>query len=116
MPSVEERGGGSQPSMSSISTARRPGSLLTAASHEGVVHDRVPVDQNVAERHKPRQIGDQGGAAGIDPRQLGQRLADDLELPLDDKADEVVSRVLREPSAVDEALSQVRCVQGTPEV
>jgi len=70
------------------------------------------VDQDVSEGDQPRQVDDSRREVGIDPRTLVQRLADDLELTLDGRSDQVVGLVLREAPAIDEPQDQVGRVQG----
>ena len=76
---------------------------LDHTPHQFIVYGGVAVDEHVAKGDDARQLGDRGGKDRVHLSQPGQSLANDLELPLDRRAEQLVGKVGRWISAPGKA-------------
>lgn len=60
------------------------------APDDAMVDVGIAVDQHVAEGDDARELGDRCSGDGVDAAQRGERFADDLELPLDGAAQQII--------------------------
>ena len=83
--------------------------------NELVVDARVPMNQHVSEGYDPRQLRNCSGGSRVHTVQLAEGLADDLELPLDRAAKEVVRLVVRERLVLGESCYAAGSFASIPE-
>lgn len=89
--------------------------MILHNSPNGLVIDRrIPMHQDIPERDNPRQIWNAARQIEIEPRKLVQRFADDLELALDGRAQESVTRVIRKCLSARELGNGIRSATRIP--
>jgi hypothetical protein len=79
--------------------------------HEAGVHLCIAVNEDVAECSDPGVLRDARGGFRVAARELGKRLADDLELPLDRRPSQRVAGVARQIAASRELRDAVRSLE-----
>jgi hypothetical protein len=85
------------------------------APDQTIIHGRIGMDQDIAEADYPREVRDGRCGSRVDPRQLVQRLADDLELSFAGGAQLLVRTVIGEGLAGGEAVDAVGRLAGVPD-
>lgn len=90
--------------------------LVDGVPDQFVVHDRVAVDQDVAQSNDAAEIGNLSGDTWCDPGKLVQSLTDDLELAFDRGLDEHVAPEVIECSASNEGLDVLDSISDVPQV
>jgi hypothetical protein len=84
------------------------------APHDLVIDRCISVDQEIPKCHDSGRFWDGGCGFGVDIAQLGKRLPNDFELPLNRRSKQVVSLVRLKRLAGDEPGNSINRLRGVP--